>query len=147
MISGGGFNRKSKANSDIPSSSLADMAFLLLIFFMVSTTFRKEKQHKLDFPKAKATQKLDSPRKDVLHIWLTKEGTVYINDQNISPNEVSNVVAPLYASNRRLIMELRADKDVPYHIVNTIQKQLEKAGAVRLTFYTDVEQHVTRERR
>ena len=37
-----GFKRKSGASSDIPSSSMADIAFLLLIFFMVSTVFRKD---------------------------------------------------------------------------------------------------------
>ncbi len=39
-IKGGGFDRKSKASSEIPSSSLADIAFLLLIFFMVTTVFQ-----------------------------------------------------------------------------------------------------------
>lgn len=147
MISGAGFMRKSKANSDIPSSSLADMAFLLLIFFMVSTTFRREKQRKIDIPLAAATQKLSQPRKDVLHIWLMKDGSIYINDENIPADKVSNVVAPLYAENRNLVMELRADSDVPYHFVNAIEDQLEKAGAVRLTFYTNVEQKMARERR
>ena len=36
---GGGFERKSKVASEIPTASMADIAFLLLIFFMVSTTF------------------------------------------------------------------------------------------------------------
>ena len=58
MIGGGtgGFKRKSKVASDIPDSSLADMAFLLLIFFMVSTTFPKERPIKLDFSKVPREQ-------------------------------------------------------------------------------------------
>ena len=51
----GGLKKKSKANSEIPSSSLADMAFLLLIFFMVSTTFPKERPRRLPFPEAEAS--------------------------------------------------------------------------------------------
>ncbi|MYG34361.1 MAG: hypothetical protein F4205_02600, partial [Gemmatimonadetes bacterium] len=39
---GGGLERKSKASQEIPSSSMADIAFLLLIFFMVSTVFQKD---------------------------------------------------------------------------------------------------------
>ena len=39
----GGLERKSKAATDIPSSSMADIAFLLLIFFMVSTVFQSDK--------------------------------------------------------------------------------------------------------
>lgn len=147
MISGKGFEKKSNASSEIPSSSLADMAFLLLIFFMVSTTFRKEQQRDVEFPEAQATQKLDAARKDILHIWMEPAGTIFINDQNITPDQVSNIVAPLYADNRALIIVLRADRGVTYTHVDKLQKELQEAGAVRLTFYTDLEQRITRERR
>ncbi len=147
MISGAGLKKKSKASSEIPSSSLADMAFLLLIFFMVSTTFRREKQRKLEIPQAEATQKLDEPRKNTLNVWLEKNGSIYINDQNIQTDQVSNIVGPAYAENQHLVVVLRADSDVPYHYVNSIQEQLQKAGAVRLMFFTNLEQRVKRQRR
>lgn len=148
MMKDGGLKRKSKASSEIPSSSLADMAFLLLIFFMVSTTFPKEKQRNLAFPEAEATQKLDEPRKDILHIYLEKDGTVFINDAPIPMDRVSAVVAPLYEeSDRRLVTQLRGDRDVPYRFVDMVQKELQESGAVRLTFYTNLEQRITRARR
>ncbi|MGH7476846.1 MAG: ExbD/TolR family protein [Longimicrobiales bacterium] len=147
MISGAGFQKKSKPSSDIPSSSLADMAFLLLIFFMVSTTFRKEQPREVTFPEAEATQRLETPRKDILHVWLEGNGAIFINDQNIPPAQVSNIVAPLYAENRGLVVVLRADRDVSYRSVDEIQKELQESGAVRLTFYTDLEQRITRARR
>src|SRR5690606_14772841 len=119
MAMQGGFKRKSKVSSDIPDSSLADMAFLLLIFFMVSTTFPKEKPRRLDFPEAEATQKLDEPRKDILHIYLEADGRVYINDALIPMDRVSDVVAPLYIqSDQRLIAMLRADRGVLYSYVD-----------------------------
>ena len=52
MAMGGGFKRKSKVASEIPDSSLADIAFLLLIFFMVSTTFRRERPREVERPEA-----------------------------------------------------------------------------------------------
>lgn len=148
MADRGGFKRKSKVSSDIPDSSLADMAFLLLIFFMVSTTFPKEKPRRLDFPEAEATQKLDEARKNILHIYLERDGSVYINDALIPMDRVSSVVAPIYEStDRRLVTTLRADREVPYRFVNEIQRELQESGAVRLTFYTNLEQRITRERR
>lgn len=143
----GGFQRKSKAASEIPSSSLADMAFLLLIFFMVSTTFPLERPRKLNFPLAEATEKLDSPRKDILHLYLERDGGVYINDVNVPMEDVNNVVGPLYAENRALIVMIRADEDVPYSYVDAVQKELQQANAVRVTFYTNLERRITRERR
>ena len=148
MMSDRGLKRKSKASSEIPSSSLADMAFLLLIFFMVSTTFRKEQERDVTFPEAEATQKLDAPRKDILHLFVESDGSVFINDQQMTTDQVRAVVAPLYLeSDRRMIVVLRADRDVPYRFVDAIQKQLVAAGAYRVTFYTNLAQRMTRERR
>ena len=142
-----GFQRKSKAAMEIPTSSLADMAFLLLIFFMVSTTFPSERPRKLPFPEAEATKKLDSPRKDVLHLYIERDGRVFINDANILMDDVSSYVAPLYAENRALIVMIRADENVPYQFVDAVEKELQQAGAVRVTFYTNLERRINRERR
>lgn len=147
MMSKGGLKRKSKAASEIPSSSLADMAFLLLIFFMVTTTFRKEEDRDVVFPEAEATEKLEQARKDVLHVYVESDGRIYINDQQVSTDAVSNVVAPLYADNTSMVVMLRSDRDVAYNQIDQILKELQAAGAVRVSFYTNLEQRVTRERR
>jgi biopolymer transport protein ExbD len=147
MMSKGGFKRKSKAASEIPSSSLADMAFLLLIFFMVSTTFRKEQDRDVAFPDAEATKKMDDARKDVLHVFVERDGQVFINDQNVPMERVNAVVGPIYAGNPKLLVVLRADTEVPYQYIDAVQKELQEANAVRVTFYTNLEQRITRERR
>jgi biopolymer transport protein ExbD len=147
MMRQGGLKRKSKAASDIPSSSLADMAFLLLIFFMVTTTFRKEQKRDVVFPDAEATQKLEEPRKDVLHVYVETDGAIYINDRLTPVENVSGVVAPLWAENRGLVVMLRSDRDVSYARIDNILKELQAAGAVRVAFYTNLEQRLVRERR
>jgi biopolymer transport protein ExbD len=143
----GGFKRKSKAASEIPSSSLADMAFLLLIFFMVSTTFRKEQDRDVEFPDAESTKKLDEPRKNVLHIFVERDGQVFINDQNVPMQDVNNIVQPLYTENRELVIVLRADADAKYAAIDAVQKELQEANAVRVTFFTELERRMIRERR
>ena len=144
---GGGFQRKSKPASEIPSSSLADIAFLLLIFFMVSTTFRKEQPREVDFPAAEATEKLDEPRKNILHVYVERDGTVFINDARVPMEQVNSVVQPLYEDNRELVIVLRADGEARYSAIDAVQKELQEANAVRVTFYTNLEQRMTRTRR
>jgi biopolymer transport protein ExbD len=144
----GGFERKSKVASEIPTASMADIAFLLLIFFMVSTTFRREQDRHLTFPKADATQKQDEKRKNILHVWIEPDGQVYINDAAVPMDMVADVVLPLYrASDRRLLISIRGDRDVPYRFINTLTEQLQEANAVRVFFHTDLESRLTRERR
>jgi biopolymer transport protein ExbD len=123
------------------------MAFLLLIFFMVSTTFRKEKDRDVVIPEAAATQKLDQPRKDILHVFVERDGGVYINDDRVPMEQVSNVVGPLYAENQALIVVIRSDEDVQYQWVDLVMQELSESGAVRVTFYTNVKQRFSRERR
>lgn len=147
MITDGGLQRKSKASSDIPSSSLADMAFLLLIFFMVTTTFPQERPMRMPWPEAEATEKLDEARRNILNIFVTEQGQVFINDRLTPMEQVSNVIAPLYAENQRLLISLRADRNTPYSVIYNIQEEMQEAGALRLTFYTDLEQRVRRQRR
>jgi len=142
-----GFQRKSGASSDIPSSSMADIAFLLLIFFMVSTVFRKEKKRNIEWTTAESTEKIDEKRKNILHIWVEVDGTVYINDQIVPYENISDLIRPIYAENRELVVAIRGDRDVPYSDINTITEQLQAAGAVRVTFATRVEQRVQRARR
>jgi biopolymer transport protein ExbD len=147
-IKRGGFERKSKASDEIPSSSLADIAFLLLIFFMVTTVFRASKDRPIEWAAAEASEKIDEKREDILHVWVERNGEIWVNDRVITMTTLSNIVAPLYAaSDRRLVISLRADTDVPYQYVDQVQKELQEANVIRVVFATVLERRMTRERR
>ena len=60
-------SKKSKASSEVPTSSMADIAFLLLIFFMVTTVFQKDRKVDLVWPQAEATEKIDEKLKNILN--------------------------------------------------------------------------------
>lgn len=147
-IKGGGFERKSKATHEIPSSSLADIAFLLLIFFMVTTVFRTDKDRQIEWPQAEATEKIDEKKKHILNVWLEQDGSIWINDRPHQMEEISETVGPLYAaSDRQLVISVRADRDAPYRFVDAVQKELVEAGVVRVVFATELEQSMMRARR
>jgi biopolymer transport protein ExbD len=147
-IRGGGFARKSKASSEVPSSSLADIAFLLLIFFMVTTVFQSDRDRPIEWPEAEAAQKIDEKQKNILNIWMENSGTVFMNDQPFAMPDVSTFVAPLYAaSERALVISIRSDRLTPYLYVDQLQKELVEAGVLRVVFATQLEQSMQRERR
>jgi biopolymer transport protein ExbD len=147
-IKQGGFSRKSKTSDEIPSSSLADIAFLLLIFFMVTTVFRTDSERDIIWPQAEATEKIDEKKKNILNIWVERNGSIFMNDQPYTMEQVSEVVGPLYAqSDRRLVISVRGDCEVPYMTMDQLQKELVSAGVVRVVFATELEQRMTRQRR
>jgi biopolymer transport protein ExbD len=147
-IKGGGFQKSSKASSEIPSSSMADIAFLLLIFFMVTTVFQRDRDRPIEWTEAESAQKIDEKQKNILNIWLEREGGVYINDQPHTMEQATTIVAPLYsASQRALVISIRGDREVPYRYMDQLQTALVNAGVVRVVFATQLEQSMQRERR
>jgi len=147
-IKGGALDRKSKASSEIPSSSLADIAFLLLIFFMVTTVFQNDKDRDIEWAEAEATEKIDEKVKNILNIWMHRDGSIWINDDPVEMEEVRTIVAPLYAqSERHLVISIRGDRDTPYSYMDQVQKELVAAGVVRVVFATTLERQMTRARR
>ncbi len=147
-MKGGGFEKNSQASSEVPTSSLADIAFLLLIFFMVTTVFQADRDRPIEWPEAEAAEKIDEKQKNILNLWMEGDGTVFINDQPYPMEDVSTVVAPLYAdSERALVISIRGDRDVPYLYMDLLQKELVEAGVVRVVFAAQLEQSMQRERR
>ena len=147
-IKGGGFEKSSKASSEIPSSSMADIAFLLLIFFMVTTVFQRDRDRPIEWAEAESAQKIDEKQKNILNIWLEREGGVFIKDQPHTMEQATTIVAPLYAaSERALVISVRGDREVPYRYMDQLQTALVNAGVVRVVFATQLEQSMQRERR
>lgn len=147
-ISGKGFQRKSKASDQIPSSSLADIAFLLLIFFMVTTVFRKETERNIEWPDAAATQQIDEKRQNIMYIWVEQSGQIFINDRPVAISDVAALVAPQWQeSQRRLRISLRADARAPYRYVHAVTEEIKNANAIYVVFATDLERQMQRVRR
>ncbi|MYA41369.1 MAG: biopolymer transporter ExbD, partial [Gemmatimonadetes bacterium] len=126
---------------------MADIAFLLLIFFMVSTVFQKDRNRQIDWAAAEATEKIDQKQKNILNIWVESNGDIYINDVFRPMDEVRVLVAPMYRDNRELVISVRSDRGVPYRFIDQLQQELVAAGIVRVVFATELEQSMTRERR
>jgi biopolymer transport protein ExbD len=148
MAMHGGFKRKSKVASEIPDSSLADIAFLLLIFFMVTTVFRRERPREIVQPEAAATQQVDEKRKNIMHLWVERDGSVYINDALVPLNQIAGVARQMYEeTDRRLVVAIRSDREVPYGTINQITEGLRDGGALRVNFATHFEERVGAARR
>ena len=129
------FNRKSKVGSAIPTASMADISFLLLVFFMVSTVFVRYRGVPVELPQAEKIEKLES-RRNVLQVWVSREGHVSIEDRIIPLGEVGKVVHRHLTANPRLIISLRGDKDSEFGVSSDVMEELRKVEALRVNFST-----------
>ena len=103
--------KKSKVSDEIPSSSMADIAFLLLIFFLVTTTFPKDKGLAIVLPEQGEEQEVS--QKNILHIIINPTGTVTIRrgesqqEQSVRPSDVEAIWRQDVAQNENLIAAYR----------------------------------------
>ncbi|KPL18036.1 MAG: hypothetical protein AMJ92_09790 [candidate division Zixibacteria bacterium SM23_81] len=132
------FLRKSKIRELIPTSSMADIAFLLLIFFMVTTVFRI--YHGLDvlLPRAEATQKIETKR-NLCHVWVNTKGQISIDDMLVEVPLVYPVVLEKMRDNPRIIVSLKADQNARFGVLSDVMEELKRAQALRVNFATDRE--------
>ena len=126
------FKKKASSEGKIPTASMADIAFLLLIFFMVTTVLKLEEGLPIALPKAEAAQ--DIPREHVLHVWVDRAGKISINDMIVTVTSVEGIVAQRIRSNPGIIVAFYTDEAAPYGVMSDIMEQLKRASAVRVSF-------------
>jgi biopolymer transport protein ExbD len=122
--------------------SLVDVVLLLLIFFMVSTTFVDEARIELQLPQASAKPAMEQ-RKDPIEVAVTASGEYRVNGQaliNTSPTTLSAAVAKVAGDARDLPITLRADARATHQSVVTAMDVLGRLGFRAISIATVNEQ-------
>ena len=125
------FSRKTQLSSEIPTSSMPDIIFMLLIFFMVTTVLREYSGLPVNIPKAEKIEKLKGKR-HTAHIWVSKEGLVSINDRLFAVQDVAKIMYEKRVSDPQLIVSLKADEEAKMELISSIHEELREADALKL---------------
>lgn len=130
--------RKNKVSSEIPSASMADIAFLLLVFFMVTTVFNEEKGLELVLPEAKA-QEIQISQKNMLHIIVRPDNRIVLKkgknpeEQPIPIDGLAERMRQEITLNPKVIAAVKTDPEATYdHMINVLD-ELQEAEAPRIS--------------
>jgi biopolymer transport protein ExbD len=127
------FSKGREDQAGIPTASMADIAFLLILFFMVTTVFRAERGLDVKLPEAEEGRKL--PNKGIVHIYI--DGTmISIDDSQLTIDQVSMVMSKKMQVDPASIISLRIDQETKYDIVGDLFDQLSEARALRVSLAT-----------
>ena len=138
------FKKKASAKQEIPTASLPDIIFMLLIFFMVTTVLREvtiKVQTRL--PNAESVQKIEQKRL-VSYIYAgpikvgpeAGEMAIQIDDALVATNDVRLIMYRKLTEQPRLIVSLRVDEEAQMGLVTDIQQELREAGTYRINYST-----------
>jgi biopolymer transport protein ExbD len=126
--------RKAGTGAKIPTSSMADIAFLLIVFFMVTTIFKLEQGLAITLPRSEAGEKI--PREKIAHVWIDQRGSILIDDLIVKLNDVEPIITGKIRENPALIISFNTDSAAHYKIVSETMEQLKRANALRVSFTT-----------
>jgi biopolymer transport protein ExbD len=130
--------RKTRVSDEIPTASMADIAFLLLIFFLTTTVFEEEKGLPIVLPEAQAEQ-VEVSQKNIIHFLVREDGTVVVRrgestaEQVVPYNQIEGIMRQEIAANPKIIAAVKTAPDAPYrHMINVLD-ELQAARAERIS--------------
>jgi len=130
--------QKKKSRANIPTASMGDIAFLIIIFFMTTTVFTREKGIKMLLPEKSETETKVKPE-NVVSILINPEGALKLKASgydgiDISPqqyNEVRRIVEEkLLERDTLLVVSLRTSKDARYQAMISVLDQIKLCRVV-----------------
>ena len=129
--------RKERVSDEIPTASLADIAFLLLIFFLTTTVFNEEKGLPIVLPEQAQEQEVSA--KNIIFFLVQPDGSVIVRrgeseqEQRVSYRQVEGILRQDLAANPNLIAAVKTHPDAPYrHMINVLD-EVKKSNAERIS--------------
>lgn len=119
--------RRLRRSVEIPTSSMADIAFLLIVFFMLTAVFTSTQGLRFQFPKDDPTN-LNVQPQEAVHIQIRGEGQFVVDQVNMTMDEMGGYIQSKMDQNAAKPVIIQTLPDVPYHVmidVFDLLKQLE----------------------
>ncbi len=130
-------HKKSKVSDEIPTASMADIAFLLLIFFLVTTVFPKDKGLEVVLPEEGET--IAVSQNNILHLIVRTDGIVDVKRgestsiQQMRPDDIETLWRTEVTANPNLIAAVKTHPDAAHRYMIDVLDALQLAGAQRIS--------------
>jgi biopolymer transport protein ExbD len=131
-------SKKPRLNPKIPTSSMADVAFLLLVFFLVTTKFDVKEGLGLVLPPHTESggQKVKIKQENLTKIKVNRRGDIAVNDEIVTPVELETIVNEKITENPKMVFVLEADRRAKYEMMVRALDRLLAAGAQTVSLST-----------
>jgi biopolymer transport protein ExbD len=123
--------KKKTRTTTIPTATLPDVAFLLLLFFLVTTTIDVDKGLSLVLPPKGETKEVS--KKNILNILINAEGKVMVDDAIMEISMLKTVIQNKIAENPNIILSVKTDANTSYRDYIRVLDQLKQANAKKIS--------------
>jgi len=129
---------RAKTQPEVNLTSLIDVVLLLLIFFMVSTSFVKQSQINISLPETESSRIVEEPPEQI-DIMITATGTYFVNGLeliNNRPETIRNALQKVAAGNNNMPMTISADANARHQHVVTAMDVAGRLGFTQISIAT-----------
>ena len=124
-------DKRKKSDTEIPTNSLADMAFILLIFFLVATTINTDKGISLVLPDR--GEGIEVNKKNITNLLINANGDVLLKEEAIAINLIAERARQMLLENDKMIFSIKSDPATKYDVYIKVIDQLKRANATRIS--------------
>lgn len=124
-------NKRSNREQEIPTGSMADIAFLLLVFFLVTTTINTDKGIELALPRW--GDELNVSKRNIFNIFINPGGEVMLGDELTQIPLIRQNIEKRLEENDKLIISVKTALDTEYDVFIQVLDQLKLANATRIS--------------
>lgn len=131
------FRPNPEKDIELDITPLIDVVFLLLIFFMVTTTFERESEINITLPEA--SRELPQAKPDAIKVSIDAQSHVYVNDKELVNTQMTTIKQAIYDALGNLAeapIIISADEQTPHHMVVKVMDAARQLNLVRITFAT-----------
>ncbi|EMJ88106.1 MULTISPECIES: ExbD/TolR family protein [Leptospira] len=131
--------RRKRVAPSVPVSSMADIAFLLLVFFMVTSVLDSDPDLPINLPDVPGGEQLN---KKIANLYLTadEKRTVYFNSVKMELNEAMSEIRAKISTTPDLKVLIHADQDLTYEELDNVFETLREIGALKVSLVTKTTQ-------
>ncbi len=137
--------RKRKAKAEIPTSSMSDIAFLLIVFFMATTKFDVKEGIRIVLPQATAegseqTQSLTLTENEMTRLQITQDGRLAINNEAprmLESEELDVLIQQKLRINQQMIFKIITDREATYNDMIRVVDRLKAANIEKISLSTN----------
>jgi len=124
-------NNRQRREARIPNDSMADIAFLLLCFFLVTTSLDLDKGLQLGLPPKGEAKPI--PKKNIASILINAAGEVAIDENETPILSIKDIIKRRLAENSKLIVSIKTARQTPYQVYVKVIDQVKMAEATKIS--------------
>ncbi len=137
-------SRRQRLVAEINITPFTDVILVLLVIFMIATPLISQTSLKIRLPEAKSGQPLEAPKKAQVYVTIMKDGSTYLDKDQVTKKELRAKINALHGSNPDLSVIVHSDRMTPFKDVVSVLDVLNELGVNRLSIGAMTEREINK---